>query len=125
MRLRLVPAILAVGLLLAACGPTAEVLYYWGGTHQGVTEYERYAYRSASKQSPESTCAMLMMYESLSVFALHSMPGLSTAVMLDNKSIFYILRKTCTNKPFTLIAKIFSNNGNRSHNCKPLSCKEI
>ena len=65
MRLRLGPAILVVGLLLTACGPTAEVLYYWGGTHNGVTEYERYAYRSASKQSPESTCAMLMMYESL------------------------------------------------------------
>lgn len=65
MRLRLVPAILAVGLLLTACGPAAEVLYYWGGTHDGVTEYERYAYRSTAKETPQSLCAMLLMYEKL------------------------------------------------------------
>ena len=57
--------LLTVGLLLGACGPTAEVLYNWGGTSDGVTQYERMAYRTSAKQSPESICAMLVMYEQL------------------------------------------------------------
>ena len=65
MRLRLIPVILAAGLLLSACGPVSGVLYNWGPSVDGATEYERYAYRSSSKQSPESTCAMLVMYEKL------------------------------------------------------------
>ena len=65
MRLRLVPVILAAGLLLSACGPTAEVLYYWGGSHEGVSDYERYAYRSTARETPESLCALLLRYEKL------------------------------------------------------------
>ena len=65
MRLRRFTLLLAVGLLLSACGPTAQVLYNWGGEYDGVTEYERLAYRSSAKQSPESMCAMLVMYENL------------------------------------------------------------
>ena len=67
MRLRLIPVILAAGLLLSACGPVSGVLYNWGSgsTFDGATEYERYAYRSSARQSPESTCAMLVMYEKL------------------------------------------------------------
>ena len=57
--------LLTVGLLLSACGPTAQVLYNWGGTSDGVTQYERVAYRTSAKQSPESICAMLVMYEQL------------------------------------------------------------
>ena len=57
--------LLAVGLLLSACGPTAQILYDWGGESDGVTQYERLAYRSSAKQSPESMCAMLVMYENL------------------------------------------------------------
>ena len=64
MRLKLIPLVLAA-LLLSACGPTAQILYYWGGESDGTTEYERYAYRSTSRQSPESTCEMLLMYERL------------------------------------------------------------
>jgi len=65
MKRRLTLVLLAAGLLLSACGPTAQVLYYWGGESEGVTEYERLAYRSSAKQSPESICAMLVMYERL------------------------------------------------------------
>lgn len=65
MRIRLIITALAAGLLLCSCGPTAQVLYYWGGESDGVTEYERLAYRSSDKQSPESVCAMLVMYEKL------------------------------------------------------------
>lgn len=65
MRRRLFLVILAAGLLLSACGPSAQVLYYWGGESDGVTEYERLAYRSSAKQSPESLCALLTMYEKL------------------------------------------------------------
>ena len=57
--------LLAVGLLLSACGPTAQILYDWGGESDGVTQYERLAYRSSAKQSPESMCAMLVMYENM------------------------------------------------------------
>ena len=65
MRIRRIILVLAAGLLLSACGPTAQVLYYWGGESNGTTEYERYAYRSSAKQTPETTCAMLLMYERL------------------------------------------------------------
>lgn len=57
--------LLTAGLLLSACGPTAQVLYNWGGEFDGVTEYERVAYRTSAKQTPESICAMLVMYERL------------------------------------------------------------
>ena len=65
MKRRLPLVLLAAGLLLSACGPTAQVLYYWGGESNVVTEYERLAYRSSAKESPESVCAMLVMYERL------------------------------------------------------------
>ena len=65
MRLKTLLVFLAVGLLLSACGPTAQVLYYWGGESDGVTEYERIAYRTADKQSPESLCQMLAVYEKM------------------------------------------------------------
>ena len=56
---------LAAGLLLSACGPTGQVLYYWGGGLDNTTEYERRAYRLSARQTPESTCEMLLMYEKL------------------------------------------------------------
>ena len=65
MRLRHLALLLTVGLLLSACGPTSYVLYDWGGVSDGVTQYERVAYRTSAKQSPESICAMLVMYEQL------------------------------------------------------------
>lgn len=65
MRLTKLFLMLTAGLLLSACGPTAQVLYYWGGESGGVTEYERVSYHSADKQSPESLCQMLATYEQL------------------------------------------------------------
>lgn len=65
MKRRHLVLLLAAGLLLSSCGPTARVLYNWGGETDGVTEYERVSYRTAAKQSPESICAMLVMYERL------------------------------------------------------------
>ena len=65
MRLRPLVLLLAAGLLLSACGPTAQILYNWGGDTDGVTEYERVSYRTAAKQSPESLCAMLVTFERL------------------------------------------------------------
>lgn len=62
---RIALVLLASGLLLTACGPSAQVLYYWGGESNGVTEYERASYYTADKQSPESICQMLAMYEKL------------------------------------------------------------
>ena len=61
MRLRQLALLLTVGLLLSACGPASYVLYDWGGVSDGVTQYERVAYRTSAKQSPESICAMLVI----------------------------------------------------------------
>ena len=60
-----ISVILVAGLLLSACGPVSQSLYYWGGTTNGATAYEHKAYNLTSKQSPESICAMLLMYEEL------------------------------------------------------------
>ena len=59
--------ILAAGLLLSACGSASGVLYNWGGSalNDPTTKYERYAYRSAARQTDKSTCEMLLMYEEL------------------------------------------------------------
>lgn len=65
MRLKLPLVVLAAGLLLTACGPSAQILYYWGGEYKNVTEYERLAYRSSATESPASLCSMLVMYERL------------------------------------------------------------
>lgn len=65
MRLKIVLVVLAAGLLLSACGPTAEILYSWGGESEGVTKYERLSYRSSAKQSPESVCSLLVLYEEM------------------------------------------------------------
>jgi len=57
-------AILAAAVLLSSCG-TAQILYNWGGEYNGVTEYERIAYRTSDTQSPESICSMLVLYQEL------------------------------------------------------------
>ncbi len=65
MKSRRLVLLLTAGLLLSACGPTAQVLYNWGGESDGVTQYESLAYRTSAKQTPESICAMMVMYEKL------------------------------------------------------------
>lgn len=54
-------------LLLCSCGPSASVLYYWGGNaSKDVTRYEDRFYDAYGKhQTPESLCAMLRVYEDM------------------------------------------------------------
>ena len=47
---------------LTSCGTS---LYYWGGTMNGATEYEHLAYKNYSKQTPESICRLICMYEDI------------------------------------------------------------
>lgn len=51
-----------VAFCLTSCGTS---LYYWGGTVNGATEYEHLAYRNYSKQTPESICKLICMYEEI------------------------------------------------------------
>ena len=53
-----------VSFLLASCGMTSS-LYYWGGMQNGATTYEHLAYKSYDKQTPESLCRLLCMYEDI------------------------------------------------------------
>ena len=47
---------------LTSCGLTSS-LYYWGGTQNGATTYENLAYKNYDKQTPESICQLICMYE--------------------------------------------------------------
>ena len=47
---------------LTSCGITSS-LYYWGGVQSGATTYENLAYRNYDKQTPESLCKLICMYE--------------------------------------------------------------
>ena len=49
---------------LTSCGFTSS-LYYWGGTQNGATTYENLAYRNYDKQTPESLCKLICMYEDI------------------------------------------------------------
>lgn len=49
---------------LASCGMTSS-LYYWGGSQKGTTTYENLTYASYDKQTPESTCRLICMYEQM------------------------------------------------------------
>lgn len=56
----------AAALLLASCGPTTPGnLYNWGGGESSTTTYEKRAYDNYHKQTPETLCAMLCLYERL------------------------------------------------------------
>jgi hypothetical protein len=49
---------------LTSCGFTTS-LYYWGGEWNGATAYENLAYRNYDKQTPESLCKLICMYEDI------------------------------------------------------------
>lgn len=49
---------------LASCGLTSS-LYYWGGVQNGATTYENLAYKNYDKQTPESLCKLICMYEDI------------------------------------------------------------
>ena len=46
-----------------SCGVTS--LYYWGGSQNGATAYENLTYKNYDKQSPESLCKLICMYEDI------------------------------------------------------------
>ena len=49
---------------LTSCGLTSS-LYYWGGEQKGATTYENLAYKNYDKQTPESLCKLICMYEDI------------------------------------------------------------
>lgn len=49
---------------LTSCGLTSS-LYYWGGEQNGATTYENLAYRNYDRQTPESFCKLICMYEDI------------------------------------------------------------
>ena len=53
-----------VSLVLTSCGMTTS-LYYWGGVQNGATTYENLAYQNYDKQTPESSCKLICMYEDM------------------------------------------------------------
>lgn len=52
--------------LLLSCGTTSS-LYYWGGVQNSTTAYENLAYHSYDKQTPESLCKLICVYEDMVV----------------------------------------------------------
>ena len=55
--------LIALCLILTSCG--ASSLYYWGGNSNGATLYEQLAYKSYDKQTPQSTCNLIAVYEDM------------------------------------------------------------
>ena len=53
-----------VSFFLASCGVSTP-LYYWGGVQNGATTYENLAYMNYDKQTPESLCKLICMYEDI------------------------------------------------------------
>ena len=53
-----------VSFVLTSCGMTTS-LYYWGGVQNGATTYENLAYQKYDKQTPESICRLICVYEDI------------------------------------------------------------
>lgn len=53
-----------VSFALTSCGFTTS-LYYWGGDLYETTTYENLTYQNYNKQTPESICKLLCMYEDI------------------------------------------------------------
>lgn len=53
---------LLAGLLMASCATPR--LYYWGSTGE-TTKYEELAYQNYDKQTPQSICALVCLYEDM------------------------------------------------------------
>jgi hypothetical protein len=49
---------------LTSCGISSS-LYYWCGMQNEVTAYENLAYKNYDKQTPESLCKLICMYEDI------------------------------------------------------------
>ena len=55
--------IFASAMLFNSCAPTN--LYYWGDTSSKVSKYEQLAYNHYNKQTPESICELIVLYEDM------------------------------------------------------------
>ena len=53
-----------VSFALTSCGFTTS-LYYWGGDLYETTTYENLTYQNYDKQTPESICKLICMYEDM------------------------------------------------------------
>lgn len=62
--MRKVLILFIASLCLTSCGFTTS-LYYWGLETNGATEYENLAYKNYDKQTPESICKLICMYDEL------------------------------------------------------------
>ena len=51
-------------LIVTSCNVT-QPLYYWGGEQNGTSKYENLAYMSYDKQTPESICRLICVYEDM------------------------------------------------------------
>lgn len=57
---------LLIVIVLTSCG-TTNSLYYWGGVENGTTTYESLAYKHYDKQTQESICQLISVYEDIVV----------------------------------------------------------
>ena len=62
MKKLLILALVSFG--LTSCGITST-LYYWGDVQNGATTYENLIYKNYDKQTPESLCKLICMYEDI------------------------------------------------------------
>lgn len=53
-----------LALTITSCSVT-QPLYYWGGEQKGTSKYENLAYMSYDKQTPESLCKLICVYEDM------------------------------------------------------------
>lgn len=61
---RIIIAVTAA-IVLSSCGVSSPVLYYWGGSSNGTTRYEQLAYKHYDKQTPQSVCELICVYEDM------------------------------------------------------------
>ena len=62
--MRKILVLVLVTFCLASCSSISS-LYYWGGVQNGATAYENLAYMNYDKQTPESVCKLICMYEDI------------------------------------------------------------
>lgn len=62
--MRKILVLVLVTFCLASCSSISS-LYYWGGVQNGATAYENLTYMNYDKQTPESVCKLICMYEDI------------------------------------------------------------
>lgn len=98
-----------VSFILASCGMSSS-LYYWGGLQNGATTYENLTYRNYDRQTPESICKLICLYEEIVTHpgGVRQMPppGICAEygymlLIPDNASIFAQYATAAQRKSFT------------------------